>query len=257
MRVFSSAENGHLYQVKDGIPLIKDPKLRRDEFVWKVEFPNLQRYEEIQRQYWSYSSEEQKEADNALLNELAEGVSDEQTVLDIASEMGRLLFVLSQSAGNGATILGIDVDEKPLRGAKLKLQEQNSYDRVSLCVMDGKYLAIRPQKIPCATSFFGLDNIPNAKKAFEELHRTLTPDGRLVLATLWLKEKSRSMTLAEKHGYGAIATKEHLIQTLGETGFKVISAQTFYSGKWPHNPMDRVPVEGDWFAHSLVLALKA
>ena len=254
---FLFCPNGHLYQVKDEIPLIRDPKLSHEEFVWKVEFPNLQRYEEIQRQYCSYLSEEQKEADNALLNELAEGVSDEQTVLDVASGMGRLLLVLSQSVGNGATILGIDVDEKPLRGAKLKLQEQNSYDRVSLCVMDGKYLAIQPQKIPCATSFFGLDNIPNTKKAFEELHRTLTPNGRLVLATLWLKEKSRSITLAEKHGYGAIATKERLIQTLGETGFKAISARTFYSGKWPHNPMDRVPVEGDWFAHSLVLVLKA
>lgn len=254
---FLFCPNGHLYQVKDEIPLIRDPKLSHDEFVWKVEFPNLQRYEEIQRQYWSYLSEEQKEADNALLNELAEGVSDEKLVLDIASGMGRLLLVLSKCVGNGATILGIDVDEKPLRGAKLKLQKQNSYDRISLCVMDGKHLAIRPQKIPCATSFFGLDNIPNTKKAFEELHRTLTPNGRLALATLWLEEKSRSITLAEKHGYGAIATKERLIQTLGETGFKVISAQTFYSGKWPHNPMDLIPVEDDWFAHSLVLVLKA
>ena len=157
--------NGHLYQVKDEIPLIKDPELSHEEFVWKVEFPNLQRYEEIQRQYWSYLCEEQKEADNALLNELAEGVSDEQTVLDIASGMGRLLLVLSQSVRNGATILGIDVDEKPLRGAKLELQEQNSYDGVSLCVMNGKYLAIQPRKIPCATSFFGLDNIPKTKKS--------------------------------------------------------------------------------------------
>ena len=253
---FLFCPNGHLCQVKDEIPLIKDPKLSRDEFVWKVEFPNLQRYEEIQRQYGSYLSEELKEADNALLNEPTEGISDEKIVLDIASGMGRLLLVLSQCLGEGTTILGIDVDEKPLRGAKLKLQKQNSYDRISLCVMDGKHLAIQPQKIPCATSFFGLDNIPNTEKAFEELHRTITPNGRLTLATLWLKEKSRSITLAEKYGYGAIATEERLIQTLEQTGFKVISVQTFYSGKWPHNPMDLIPVEDDWFAHSLILALK-
>ena len=139
---FLFCPNGHLYQVKDEIPLIRDPKLSHEEFVWKVEFPNLQRYEAIQRQYCSYLSEEQKEADNALLNELAEGVSDEQTVLDVASGMGRLLLVLSQSVGNGATILGIDVDEKPLRGAKLKLQEQNSHDRVSLC--DGRQISCHP-----------------------------------------------------------------------------------------------------------------
>ncbi len=85
---FLFCRNGHLYQVKDEIPLIEDPKLSRDEFVWKVEFPNLQRYDEIQRQYWSYLCEELKEADNALLNELAEGVSDEKIVLDNVSGMG-------------------------------------------------------------------------------------------------------------------------------------------------------------------------
>jgi uncharacterized protein YbaR (Trm112 family) len=253
--VLRCAKN-HLYQVKDEIPLIKDPSLSRREFVWKVTFPNLGKYEEIQRQYRSYLSEEQKEADKALMNELAKTVVNERLVLDVASGMGFLLLVLSQLLGEKCSLLGTDVDETPLRGAKLKLQEQRSYQKVSLCVMDGKHLALKPRKIPCVSSWFGLDNIPEPKKALEEASRVLMSTGRLVLATLWLEETSRSLALAEELGFGGIATKDRLNRTLKETGFKIDSARMFYSGKWPRNPMDRLPLEGDWFAHSMVIAQK-
>ena len=253
---FLRCSNGHLYQVKDEIPIIKDPKLSSKEFVWKVTFPNLQRYEEIQKQYASYLSEEQRKADKLLINELTRIVSKETLVLDVASGMGRLLLVLSKRLRRKASLLGTDVDETLLRGAKLKLEERKSYNNVSLCVMDGKHLALKPQKIPCVTSYFGLDNIPGTKEALREVSRVLAPKGRLVLATLWLKEGSRSLTLAEKLDFGGIMTENRFIQTLEEAGFKIDSAEKFYSGKWPYNPMDRLPLEGDWFAHSLVLAHK-
>jgi hypothetical protein len=153
-------------------------------------------------------------------------------------------------------VLGTDVDEKPLRGAKLKLEEQESYGKVSLCVMDGKHVAVKSGKLSCVTSFFGFDNIPDCEKALIEASRVLMPEGRLVLAVLWLKEGSESLALAQKHGYGALATEDRLVEVLGKTGFKLDSAKVFYSGKWPYNPMDRIPVQGGWFAHTLVVAHK-
>ncbi len=80
--------------------------------------------------------------------------------------------------------------------------------------------------------------------------------GRLVLATLWLEKGSKSLALAEKLGFGAVATKHRLIRMIEETGFKLESAESFFSGKWPYNPMDRLPLEGDRFEHALVLAHK-
>jgi tRNA G10 N-methylase Trm11 len=38
--------------------------------------------------------------------------------------MGNLLLVLSKQLAKGAHMLGTDIDEKPLRGAKLKLEKQ-------------------------------------------------------------------------------------------------------------------------------------
>lgn len=245
---------GHLYQVKDEIPIIKDPKISQDEFTWKVKFPNLQQYDEIQQKYRSYISEEQNEADKSLIKELAGKVSNEELVVDIGSGMGNLLLGLADQSHKKARLMGTDVDETPLRGAKMKLEELKSYHSVSLCVMDGKHLAIKPQKLACITSFFGFDNIPDSAEAFREANRVLIQNGRLTFATMWLKEDSRSMSLAERLGYGAIGTEERLKETLEKTGFRSYSAETFYSGKWPHNPMDRIPVEGDWFAHVMILA---
>jgi len=248
--------DGHLYQVKDEIPILKDPKLSESEFAWKIEFPNVEKYDRIRKEYASYLSEELRKADKALLDEIVDMVLKEKLLLDIASGMGSLLLVLSKQLAKEAHVLGTDIDEKPLRGAKLKLEEQKSYSQVSLCVMDGKHLAVKPQKLPCVTSYFGLDNIPENKNAFQEVFRVLMPKGRLVFATLWVKEDSRSLALAEKLGFGAIATENRLIQILEETGFKIDSAEKFYSGQWSYNPMDLLPLEGDWFAHALVKAHK-
>jgi hypothetical protein len=122
--------------------------------------------------------------------------------------------------------------------------------------MDGKYLALKSQSLSCVTSYFGFDNIPDTKKAFNEVANILKPHGRLVFTTLQLREQSESLDLAEKHGYGTTQTKDRLAPSLESTGFELDSAEVFYTGKWPYNPMDLIPVEGDWFAHVLVITHK-
>ena len=248
--------NGHLYQVKDEIPILKDPKTDKNEFVWNVEFPNVKEYDEIRMKYASYLSEELRRADETMANDIVEAVSKRKLVLDIASGLGTLLIRLSRQTNEKTVLLGTDIDERPLRGAKLKLEEQKAYGNVSLCVMDAKHLAVARERIPCLTSFFGFDNIRETKKAFSEAHRVLEPKGQLAFASLWFKEDSKSLVEAEKLGFGIIATEEKLSQVLEETGFRIDSVKTYYSGEWPHNPMDLLPFEGDWFAHVLVLAHK-
>lgn len=186
--------NGHLYQIKDEIPILKDPKIGSKEFAWKIEFPNLQIYEEIQRQYASYLSEEQKEADIMMIDKLVDVISKETLILDIASGMGCLLLALSKRLGAETEIIGTDFDEKPLRGAKLKLEREGVFGNVSLCVMDGKHLAIKPKSLSCVTSYFGFDNIPNTMKALEETANAMKDNGVLIFTTLWLKEGSKSFS---------------------------------------------------------------
>ncbi len=246
----------HLFQINGEIAILKDPKLSQNEFEWEIKFPNISRYDKIRKQYASYLSESQIKADALLLDQIAKRIPRTGVVLDLASGMGTLLLVVSNRSPSEAQILGTDVSESPLRGVLLKLKQQNSYERVSLTVMDGKHLAVKSKRLSCITSYFGFNNIPQTKKALKEASRVLMAKGKLVFAALSLNEGSRSFRRAEKLGYLDIATESRLATALEETGFQVDSIEEFYSGEWSRNPMDRLPLEGDWFAHLLVRSHK-
>lgn len=245
---------GHTYQLKKEIPILKAQELSEREFTWVVDFPNIDDYEKVRRKYESYLSRGIVNGDRAMVKEMAKSASSENLVLDIALGMGTLLLALSSEVGEDAHVLGTDVDEKPLRGAKLKLGEQNGYERVSLCVMDGKHLAFKPGELTCVTSHFGFDNIPRPEHSFNEAARVLASRGSLFFSALWLRAGSKSLALAERLGYGSIMTKSRLRRTLEGADFEIESLDEFCSGTWPRNPMDRLPLEGDWFAHVLVKA---
>lgn len=244
---------GHLFQVKEEMSLLKKPRFSKKEFEWKIRFPDLRRYDEIQKLYNSYLSSRLKRADEFLVKEIARRTKDAMTILDIASGMGMLLLHLSKRQ-TGARIIGTDVDETPLRGAMLKLRQEGSYGRVSLCVMDGKRLAVKSKGVDCLVSHFGFNNIPQTKLAFAEAARVLKGKGRMIFSALSLRENTKSSNLARSLGYGEIASEAKLVSALEQAGFRIEHTEEFYSGEWLHNPMDRLPVEGDWFAHILVQA---
>lgn len=240
--------------MKKEIPVLKEPKLSKGEFVWRVKFPDVERYDRIRSRYNSYLSDGLIKADELMLDELARKVPRAGTVLDVASGMGTLLLTLTERR-RGA-IMGTDVDESPLRGAMLKLKQKKSYRQVSLCVMDAKHLAIKSGMLPGIVSHFGFDNIPDVRRALSEAHRVLRPGGELLFSSILLQEGSRSLRQAAELGFGDIATEAGLATTLEMTGFRIDSIKSFYSGRWGRNPMDLIPFEGDWFAHSLVQAHK-
>ena len=247
---------GHVCQVKDEIPMLKDQRLSEGEFEWEVDFPDVKKYDKIRKKYASFLSEGLIDADREMVDEIARTASRDKVVLDVASGMGTLLLALSRSAHARSHILGMDVDEKPLRGARIKLEEQKGYGRVSLCVMDGKHLGLRSRRLPCVVSHFGFNNIPSAGSSFREVARALRAHGRLLFSAIWLEEGSKSLALAKKLGYGDTVTEKGIQEALNDAGFRTDSTEVFYSGEWKHNPMDLLPIEGDWFAHALVSASK-
>lgn len=87
---YLKCSKGHLYQVKEEIGLIKDARLSAKEFKWKVNVADESKYEEIQKQYNSYLSEDLKIALKKLMEMLVHSVSNsckktDNMVLDIAS----------------------------------------------------------------------------------------------------------------------------------------------------------------------------
>ena len=219
------------------------------------------RYDEIQKQYNSYLRDDQKDALKKLMDKLvrhtiASCEESGNTVLDIATGMGRFILPLAEKSSSAVSIIGTDIDEKPLRGAMNKAKRTNTYKKISLIVTDAKHLAFKSNSLSTVTSNFGFDNVPEATLAFIEAARVLQPNGKVVFSSLWFKEGSESMKLAEAHGFGQIASEARLKKTLNKAGLVLDWIEEVYSGVWPYNPMDLLPLEGEEYSHVIAQAHK-
>jgi ubiquinone/menaquinone biosynthesis C-methylase UbiE len=252
---------GHVFQVKEEIGIFKDAKTSAKEFEWKVDVADERRYDEIRKQYDSYFSEVQKRAIRMMMDRLIHHVvrsaaGSDNVILDVATGMGTFILPLAGGCSEDAFVIGTDVDEKPLRGAMSKARKADVYRRLSFVVTDAKHLCFKNNSLCTVFSFFGFDNIPKTVLALKESARVLRVGGRMFFSSLWLKENSESMRLAEKHNVCQIATRSKVQSALKKSGLVLEEVEETYSGVWSHNPMDLLPVEGDEYKHVIVQARK-
>jgi ubiquinone/menaquinone biosynthesis C-methylase UbiE/uncharacterized protein YbaR (Trm112 family) len=256
-----ACDRGHTYQVKDEIGLLKDAKLSANEFEWKVDVADEKKYGEIRKQYDSYLREDQKAATNRMMRRLVDLVvasskRSDNVVLDIATGMGTFILPLAEQASGKTVLIGTDIDEKPLRGVMNRAKKANTWHRLSLVVMDAKRLGMKDDSLSTISANFGFDSVPETVLAFKESARVLRVDGRMFFSSLWLKEGSESMRLAEKYNVCQIANENKLKNVLDEAGLTLERVEEAYHGLWPHNPMDLLPVEGDEYRHVIVQVRK-
>lgn len=249
--------NNHIFQVKEEIGLLKDAKLSANEFEWKVNVANEKVYDETQKQYDSYLRQDQKTAIKGMKQRLIDLVvasckKSDNVALDVATGMGSFLLPLAEQGSENMRFLGTDIDEKPLRGTLDRAKKTGAWKRISLIVTDAKRLAIRDNCLSTISSFFGFDNVPETFFSFRECTRILRVGGQVFFSSLWFNERSESMRLAEKYKVCQIASENRLRKVLGKANLSLEYVEEMYSGVWPHNPMDLLPVEGDEYRHVVV-----
>src|SRR4030067_2719284 len=106
--------SGHMFQVKQQIGLLKDAKQSETEFEWKVNVADEQKYLEERQEYDSYLRDDQKTANQQIIQKLADNVTrsnlqTDNTVLDIATGMGTFLLPLLDKMPAHSTIIGTDI----------------------------------------------------------------------------------------------------------------------------------------------------
>jgi ubiquinone/menaquinone biosynthesis C-methylase UbiE len=205
---------------------------------------------------------EQKTATQRIKDKLVDTVSrssaaSDNTVLDVATGMGTFLAPLLEKCSADASIIGIDIDEKPLRGLMNKTVKAGTYPKLSLIVADAKHLCFQNTVFFTVSSFFGFDNVSETALAFKQVSRVLQDGCHVFFTSLWYEEGSESMRLAEKYGVAQVASEARLKKALAMSGLVLDSVDEAYSGVWPHNPMDLLPVEGDEYKHVIVRAHKS
>ena len=131
-----------------------------------------------------------------------------------------------------------------------------TYDKLTLIVTDAKHLCFKNAALSTVSSFLGFDNVPQTVLALKESARILRPGGQTFFASLWYREGSESMRLADQHNVGQIASEGRMKDALAKSGLTLDHVEEVYSGLWPNNPMDLLPVEGDEYTHVIVSAKK-
>ena len=258
---YFSCPSGHLYQVKEEIGLFKEGRLSANEFEWKVDVADETRYEEVRRRYDEYLGEERRTALRKMQDHMIDRITEvaltsDRRVLDVASGMGTFVLPLAEKSSQDFHVVATDIDEKPLRGLMGKARRIGVYGRISLLVTDAKHLAFKSGVLSSVSSFFGFDNVPDASLALREAARVLRVGGRVIFCSLGYEENSKSVALADEHSVGELASEDRLRGVLEGCGFALSSLEVFYSGVWPHNPMDLLPIEGERYEHVVIEAVK-
>jgi ubiquinone/menaquinone biosynthesis C-methylase UbiE len=253
--------SGHVFQVKEQIGFLKDAKLSEKEFEWKVNVADEKKYLEVRRKYDSYLRDDQKAATRKMMDKLLDHVNrssqqSDNVVLDVASGMGTFLLPLLAKSSANSLVIGTDIDERPLRGLMNRSLKAGTYDKLSLVVTDAKHLCFKNAVFSTVSSFFGFDNVPETVLALRECARVLRAGGRTFFVSIWYREGSESMRIAKEHNCGQIASEGRLKDALVKSGLVLDQVEEAYSGLWPHNPMDLLPVEGDEYSHVIVSARK-
>ncbi|MBC7426806.1 MAG: bifunctional demethylmenaquinone methyltransferase/2-methoxy-6-polyprenyl-1,4-benzoquinol methylase UbiE [Bacteroidia bacterium] len=102
-----------------------------------------------------------------------------KTILDIATGTGDLAIACLKL--NPEKVIGIDISEGMMAVGREKLIAKGMSDKITLVRGDSENLEYADNSFNAVTAGFGVRNFENLEKGLSEIHRVLTPGGKLVI----------------------------------------------------------------------------
>jgi demethylmenaquinone methyltransferase/2-methoxy-6-polyprenyl-1,4-benzoquinol methylase len=103
-----------------------------------------------------------------------------EKILDLATGTADMCLVLSNIV-NPKEIVGIDISEKMLEEAKVKVNKMKLNEKVTLLIGDSSDLKFENQSFDAVTISFGIRNFEKLSQSLREIHRVLNPMGILLI----------------------------------------------------------------------------
>ena len=104
--------------------------------------------------------------------------------LDVGTGTGEIAFHVARTAGEGSTVVGVDITPRMLELAERKESELQLPVKIDWQVGDALNLQFPDGSFDLVTSGYMLRNVCDIQKAVCEMHRVLAPGGRVVVAEL-------------------------------------------------------------------------
>ena len=110
--------------------------------------------------------------------------------LDVGTGTGEIAFHVARTAGEGSTVIGVDLTPAMLELAERKESELDLPVKIDWRVGDALNLDLPDDTFALVTSGYMLRNVTGIQRAVCEMHRVLAPGGKAVVAEL-SKPKNR------------------------------------------------------------------
>ncbi len=104
--------------------------------------------------------------------------------LDVGTGTGEIAFHVARTAGEGSTVVGVDITPRMLELAEMKESGLNLPVKIDWREGDALNLDIPDGSFDLVTSGYMLRNVTDIQKAVCEMHRVLAPGGKVVVAEL-------------------------------------------------------------------------
>ena len=106
------------------------------------------------------------------------------TVIDVGTGTGEIAFHVARTAGEGSTVVGVDITPRMLELAERKESELDLPVKIDWQVGDALDLQFPDGSFDLVTSGYMLRNVCDIQKAVSEMHRVLAPGGKVIVAEL-------------------------------------------------------------------------
>lgn len=121
-------------------------------------------------------------------------------ILDLATGTGDMAIALAQRIPQ-CEILGLDLSEEMLSVAQRKVKAHNLEQRIILRTGDAEHLPMSDKLFDAVTVGFGIRNFARLEQCFQEMHRVLQPNGRLIIVELTTPKNRLIRTIYEFYSF--------------------------------------------------------
>ncbi len=117
------------------------------------------------------------------------GDQKENSLLDLATGTGDVLFSLIKHSDGFGRILGVDMSYNMLAYAVRKSIRNGSATKVDFVLGDANLIPVQSESFNIVTMAFGIRNISEPVNALREIFRILSPGGRVLILEFSLPER--------------------------------------------------------------------
>jgi len=161
------------------------------------------------------------------------GLKEGESVLDLGSGGGIDIFLASKKVGPTGKVIGVDMTEEMVAKAK-GIASEHGYNNVEFRLGEIESLPVEDETVDVIISNCVVNLAPDKLKVFQEAHRVLKPDGRLLVSDLvTLGELPEAVRNSFDAWAGCIAgalEKTEYLETIKQAGFqnvKVVSQKPY------------------------------